>query len=74
MDDERTMGGVGESDDNRGGRHRGIVVEIPCKGQSVDSAVRTTEGNSLGSSRMLVKQARDLESDRDAKQKIGATI
>src|SRR5258706_3853302 len=26
------------------------VVEIHCKGQSVGSAIRTTEGNSLGSS------------------------
>ena len=50
MDDERD---AGERDDNRGGHHQGIVVEIPYKGQSVDIAVRTTEGNSLGSLRML---------------------
>ena len=41
-------------DDNCRGCHLGIVVEIPCKGQSVGSAIRATEGNSLGSSRMLV--------------------
>ena len=43
MDD----GDAGESDDNRGGHYQGIVVEIPCKGQSIGSAVRTAEGNSL---------------------------
>ncbi len=39
MDDEDT----GERNDNRGSRHQGIVVEIPCKGQSGGSVVQTTE-------------------------------
>ena len=30
MDD----GDAGERNDSRGDRHQGIVVEIPCKGQS----------------------------------------
>ena len=43
MDEE----GADERDDNRGGRHQGIVVEIPCKGQIGCSEVQTTEGNSF---------------------------
>ena len=47
MDEE----GADERDDNRGGRHQGIVVEILCKGQIGCSAVQTTEGNSFRGAR-----------------------
>ena len=61
--------------DNRRGRHQGIVVEIPCKGQIVGSAVRVTDGHLLGSSRMLVEAGmRPWRVVRDAKQKIEATL
>ena len=47
-------------------------MELPCKGQSVGSAVRTAEGNSL---RMLVEAGiRPWRSVGDAKQKIEATL
>ena len=65
---------MGERDDNRRGRHQGIVVEIPCKGQSVGSAVRTTEGNSLGSSRMLIRSRRATSESGGGKQTIEATL
>ena len=65
-------GDAGESNDNRGGHRQGIVVEVPCRGQSVGSAVRTAEGNSL---RKLVEAGiRPWRSVRDAKQKIEATL
>ena len=50
-------------------RPQGSVVEVPCKGQIVGSAVRTTEGNSRASSRMLA-EARDA----DAKHNTEAVI
>ena len=68
MEDERAMK-MRMRDDNRGGRPQGSVVEVPCEGQIVGSAVRTPEGNSKGSSRMLA-EARDA----DAKQKTEAII
>src|SRR5258706_8460704 len=40
-------GGTSERSDNRGGRHQGIVVEIPCQKQSASSAVHTIEGTSI---------------------------
>ena len=55
--------------DNSGGRPQGSVVEVPCKGQIVASVVRTTEGKSRGSSRMLA-EARDV----DAKHKTEAIV
>ena len=63
-------------DNNPGGRHQGIVVEIPYKGQIVGSAVRTTEVIcSLGSSRMPVEAGvRPWRVVGDAKQKIKATL
>ena len=42
-DSETDDGDAGDKDDNRGG---GIVVEIPCKGQSTGNAVRTPKGTS----------------------------
>ena len=45
-DSETDDGDAGDKDDNRGGHHQGIVVEIPCKGQSTGNAVRTPEGTS----------------------------
>ena len=45
-DSETGNGDAGDKDDNRGGRHQGIVVEIPCKGQSTGNAVQTPEGTS----------------------------
>ena len=46
-DSDTDDGDAGERNDNRGGRHQGIVVEIPCKGQSTGSAVQTTEDTSF---------------------------
>ena len=70
---------AGERDDSRGGRDRGIVVEIRCKGQGVDSAIRMIEGASLGSARMLVEVAhrsgmRPCRLVGSAKQEIEATL
>ena len=61
-DSETDDGDAGDKDDNRGGRHQGIVVEIPCKGQSTGNAVRTPEGTS--SCRVMV----------NVRRKIAATI
>jgi len=50
-------------------------VETFCKGQSVGSAVRMTEGNSLGRSPMLDEAGvRPWRVVGDAKQKIEATL
>jgi len=50
-------------------------VETFCKGQSVGSAVRMTEGNSLGRSPMLDEAGvRPWRVVGDAKQKIKATL
>ena len=46
-DSETNDGDGGERNDNRGGRHQVIVVEIPCKGQGTGSAIRTTEDTSF---------------------------
>ena len=45
-DSETDDGDAGERNDNRGGHHRGIVVEIPGKGQSTGIGIRTTEDTS----------------------------
>ena len=59
-------------DDNRGSRHQIIVVWIPCKGQIVGSAIRSTEG---GSSRVLVEASvRPWTVVEDAQQKTEATL
>ena len=49
---------AGERDYKRGGRDRDIVVDIPCEGKVVGSAIRTIVDASLGSSRMVVEAAR----------------
>ena len=45
-DSETDDGDAGETNDSRGGRHQGIVVEISGKGQSTGSVIRTTEDTS----------------------------
>ena len=36
---ETDDGDAGERNDNRGGCHQGILVEVPCKGQSTGSVI-----------------------------------
>lgn len=51
----REDGDGGEGGDNRWGRERGTVLEIPCERQTTDSTVWMTDGNVLGRLRMLVE-------------------
>ena len=69
MDEE----GADERDDTRGGRHQGIVVEIPCNGQIGCSAVQTTEGNSFRGAREC-SGVRPGRVAWNAKQTIEATL
>ena len=59
-DSETDDGDAGGRNDNRGGRHQGIVVEIPGKGQDTGSAIRTTEDTSRCKLGVLIEAGCDL--------------
>ena len=63
-----------ERNDNRGGRHQGIAVEIPGKGQGTGSAIRTTEDASRCKLRVLIEAGvRPSRVPVNVSQKIAAT-